>query len=518
MPRLLPLFALVLSLLWAAGLAQAHAVLQSADPADGSVLEAAPARATLGFNEPVAPLAIRLIAPDGSETDLTAAVPGGQVLSLPLPPLGQGTHLISWRVASDDGHPVAGAMVFSVGAESGVAPVTGGNRAVQAAVWAARWAMTAGLVLGIGGAVFAALTGVPAQRPVAAALQTGLLAAPLYLGLHGLDALGLSLRDLLTGAPWAAGWGTSFGPSVALAMLAAGLALLALGLPRGALAASLAALALLGIAYAISGHAGAAAPRALTRGLVFAHLAAVVLWIGALAPLALSLRGGTAPLARFSAAIPYPVAVLALSGAGLTAVQLGADPAQWPSAYGAILAGKLALLGLILALAVQNRRLTAPVLSGDAPARGRLRRGIHAELVLAVLLLALTAGWRFTPPPRALAMAAPAAAPAYAHLHSDTLMADLTLTPGRAGPVTAELFITDGTGQPVDPFAVTLALSLPDRGIERISRTATATPGTPGLWRVEGLVLPVPGRWSLTLDLRRTRFTLVKLGAEIVIN
>jgi hypothetical protein len=53
--------------------------------------------------------------------------------------------------------------------------------------------------------------------------------------------------------------------------------------------------------------------------------------------------------------------------------------------------------------------------------------------------------------------------------------------------------------------------------IERITRTATPTPGTPGLWRVEGLVLPVAGRWTVDLDVRRTRFNLVKLGSEILI-
>lgn len=520
MTRLLALCALLATLLLPAGGAQAHAVLQSLQPADAAVLEVAPERAALGFNEPVSPLAIRLIAPDGAETDLTAQVAGGQLLTIPLPPLGPGTHLLSWRVASDDGHPVAGALVFSVGVVTGAAPIAASDRSVQVAIWAARWAMTAGLILGIGGAVFGALAPLhPAARaPVSAAAQVGLLAAPLYLGLHGLDALGLGLRDLLTLAPWAAAWSTSFGPSVALSVLSAALALAALRKPRHAGALALLALALLAAAYAASGHAGAAAPRWATRPMVFAHLAALTLWIGALAPLALSLRDGAAGLARFSAAIPVAVAVLVASGAGLAAVQLGADPQQWLAPYGAILAAKLLLLAGVFALALYNRRrLTAPALAGDAPARHRLRRTIRAELVLALIILGLTAGWRFTPPPRALALAAPIAAPAYGHLHSDTLMADLILTPGTAGPVRTELFITDGSGQPVDPFAATLAFSLPERGIERITRTATPTPGTPGLWRVEGLVLPVAGRWTVDLEVRRTRFNLVKLGSEILI-
>lgn len=92
---LLRLLTLIHLSLLMAGMAQAHAVLQAAHPADNALLTTAPLSADLTFNEPVSPLAIRLIAPGGEETDLTAQAAGGQDLTIALPPLAEGTHLLS---------------------------------------------------------------------------------------------------------------------------------------------------------------------------------------------------------------------------------------------------------------------------------------------------------------------------------------------------------------------------------------------------------------------------------------
>lgn len=495
--------------------AQAHAVLLSADPVEGSVLAEARASASLRFNEAVKPLSIRLIAPDGAETDLTAQVPGAAELVIPLPDLVRGTHVLSWRVASDDGHPVAGSLLFSMGEASRAAPPVEGDPAVRAALWLARFVMTAGLVLGIGGTLFGTWTGLAAWawRPVSwGATIVGLIAAPASLGLHGLDALGLGLAGLAAPAPWLAAWGTSLGPSIAMAMAAAVLALAAWRW-RGL---AWAALVLLGVSYAASGHAGAANPRWLTRPVVVLHLLALTFWIGALIPLALA--GTSEALRRFSAAIPLAVAVLLVSGGVLVAVQLGRDPAQWLTPYGYILAAKLALLAALFGLAAFNRwRLTGPALAGDTRAMARMRRSIGAELVLALAILGLVAGWRFTPPPRALAQAVAGAPPAYLHLHSAEAMANLIVTPGAVGPVTVMIEVTDGDMEPVQPLAVTLALALPDRGIERLTRQAEPVADQPGIWTVADLVLPQPGRWSVELGLRLTRFKLVRLDGDLEI-
>lgn len=505
----------VLGLLAALSLAvaaQAHAVLLSTDPADGVLLHSPPASASLRFNEPVKPLSIRLVAPDGAGTDLTDRAAGAAELVIPLSGLVRGTHVLSWRVASDDGHPVAGSLLFSVGEATGAAPVAEGNPVVRVTLWLARFLMTAGLVVGIGGALFGAWVGLApaARRPVALATAIGLVAAPVYLGLHGLDALGLGLAALATPAPWLTASGTSFGPSIAMAVAAAVLALASLRW-RGL---AWVALGLLGVSYAASGHAGAASPRWLTRPMVVLHLLALTFWIGALIPLTLART--TEALRRFSAVIPVAVGLLLVSGGTLAAVQLGRDPAQWLTPYGYILAAKLALLAVVFALAAFNRwRLTAPALAGDAGAMARMRRSIGAELVLALAILGLTAGWRFTPPPRALAQVQASAPPAYAHMHATEVMANLIVTPGAAGPVSVMIEVTDGDMAPLQPLSVTLELALPERGIERLTRQAEPVAAQPGVWSVPDLVLPQPGRWSVELGVRLTRFKLVRLDTEM---
>ena len=209
--------------------------------------------------------------------------------------------------------------------------------------------------------------------------------------------------------------------------------------------------------------------------------------------------------------------MLLLSGAVLTVIQLGPDPAAWWSPYAAILTAKLALLAAVFALAAINRwRLTAPTLAGSASALARLRRTIRAELLLALVILALAGGWRFTPPPRALAQAATAAAPAaYAHLHSDDVMANLIVTPGRAGPALIEIELTDGSFAPATAQAVTLGLALPERGVERLTREARLAEGSENLWIIPDLVLPLPGLWALDLEIRQSRFSLARLAGEI---
>src|SRR3954470_15781008 len=108
-----------LAALLAAGLlrlspaARARAVLVASEPADGARLDAAPSELVLHFDEPVTPLALRVVGPAVGEVTLP---PQGAVLRVTLSAgLGEGIHVVSWRVVSADGHPVAGAFTFGVG-------------------------------------------------------------------------------------------------------------------------------------------------------------------------------------------------------------------------------------------------------------------------------------------------------------------------------------------------------------------------------------------------------------------
>ena len=517
------LLGLLLALAWVTG-AAAHAQLLGTTPAQNAVSDTAPNMAQLDFSEPVTALAIGLVAPDGERTDLLDATKSGATVTVPLPiALGGGTHVLSWRVVSVDGHPIGGSLIFSVGEVTGAAVAAPEyDRLTSTALWASKALFYVCLFLGAGGAVFGLAAPLPAslRLPLAGLTGAGLLVAPISLGFHGLDALGLPLTSFLEFNPWAAGAGTSYGISVLVAMIALATALTALLAPPFKVLGWL-TWALGGLALALSGHASAAEPQWLTRPAVFLHVTGILFWVGALVPLLVHLRArwpdSEAALSRFSRFVPFAVAPFLVSGVVLAAIQLGSPGPQWFSAYAYILATKLGLLAVLFSLALWNRlRLTKPALSGNLMARHRLELSVRAEIVIALIVLGLVAGWRFTPPPRALAQVAAVAQsePLVLHLMEGNVMAMATIDPGRAGLVTLDIAITDATGAPTVAAAVAVPLSAPGLGSEPFRRAAG---NVGGAWRVTDLPIPVSGNWHLELDIRMSRFSLVKLQSDISI-
>lgn len=505
--------------LWLSGAAFAHASLVETSPADGAVLTRAPTAFSMTFSEPVSPLVLGLIGPDGSSVGLDRFALHDRTLEIEAPPdLAPGTHVLNWRVISEDGHPVGGAVVFSIGAPSTAPPETASeiDWPVRAAVWLARIALYLGLFLGIGGAFAVTWLGGAGRDGAAASralLVAGLAGAALSVGFQGLDALGVPLGHVTDAAVWRTGMATSFGRTAAVAVLASLSAMLALS-ANGVRARSLSLLALAGtgLSLALSGHAGAAEPQWLTRPMVFLHGAAIVFWAGALIPLGLALgRRGPASagmLGRFSRTIPLPVAMLVVSGIVLAVIQVQRPSALLDTAYGQVLLVKLALLVLLFTLASFNRwRLTGPAGRGDPSATRHLARSIAAETVVVVLIFGVAAAWRFTPPPRALAIAA--AQPAIVHIHTAAAMAYVQLSPGRAGPAAASIDLMTGDLAPLRAREVTLVLSNPSSGIEAIRRPARKAGDAS--WRVDALVIPLPGNWRIRVDVLVSDFELVKL-------
>lgn len=501
--------------------AAAHAALVKAEPADNTVIATSPSSFSLTFSEPVSLLVLTLVHPDGTSLPLTSSRLEGQTVVVANPqPLGQGTHVLSWRVVSEDGHPVAGSLLFSVGAPS-AAPQTAEpvDWVVRSLLWGAKVALYIGLFLGIGGAfaiAWLAKGGRDGLRFVGAALLAGLLAAPASLGLQGLDALGARLHAIALPAVWETGFATSFGSTVLVALAALVVALLGLVLPRLGKPLTLLALVGAGVALAASGHASAAEPQWLTRPMVFLHGVTIAFWAGALVPLGLALWRKAAMagafLRRFSRSVLPVFAILVGAGVVLAVIQVEKPSALIDTAYGQLLVAKLALLSILFALAAFNRwRLTVPAESGDAPASARLVRSICAEILLAVLIFGVAAGWRFTPPPRALAIAA--AQPAIAHFHTPEAMAELTITPGHTGEVAASILMFNGDFGPLDAKEVTLVLSKPDSGIEPLKRPATK-PGD-GTWHVDNLVIPIAGSWTVRIDILVSDFDIKKVEGTI---
>ena len=345
-----------------------------------------------------------------------------------------------------------------------------------------------------------------------------LLALPVSIGLQGLDALDVPLSDLGTSIVWSTGFGTSYGTAALIAGFGLLIALLGLWSERQSLLRllSIVSLAALGLALASTGHASAAVPQWLTRPAVFIHAAAIAIWTGALLPLGLMLREGdvaaSSALVRFSRTILYAVGPLVLTGLILAVLQIEHVDALWTTAYGRVFLGKLVALFFLFGLAALNRwRFTAPAEAGEKKAIRQLARSVGVEIILVVAIIAIVAMWRFTPPPRAIEAAA--ALPASVHIHTGKAMADLSITPGHAGPVTASIVIMTGDFGPLDAREVTLVLSNPAAGIEPIKRPATK-PGD-GTWRIDDLTIPVPGRWTVQIAILVSDFDLVRLESTL---
>jgi copper transport protein len=514
--------ALLASLIQPSG-AWAHAALVGSQPADGATLDQAPAVLRLSFNEPVSPLVVRLIGPSGEA--VTPAVRAENTsLTITPPPLPRGTHVLSWRVISADGHPVGGAVTFSVGAPS-ASPAPGAldtDPAVKAAIWATRLLIYLGLFVGIGGASFIVLIAQSRPLPgrteawIAGAMLAGLAASLLSLSLQGLDGLALPLTQFWRPQVWTSGLSTSYGETALTAAAALLLGLAALRAMRPVLVGLCAACALAGTggALALSGHAATAGLGPWSRPAVFLHGIAVALWIGSLIPLVAIVRDrgrGDGELARFSRLIPVPLAVLIATGAYLAWTQLDRPDALWTTGYGEVLAGKLAAVLVLLGLAAANRYVLVPRLAAWGSGRP-LAASIATETAIALAILATVAVWRFTPPPRALI----AAEPTSIHFHGGKVMAQIEVEPVRARGADVSIAVLDGNFHPFAAKGVTIFLSNAAAGIEPLRRDADSLDDASN-WRIDDLRIPLAGRWTLRVDILVSDFEKETLEDDVLL-
>ena len=115
LPALLALVGLVL--LGSAGPASAHNELIGSDPPDGAELATAPTLVVLTFDKPVQPgfSTVTVTGPDRAQWQAGVATEDGAAVSAPVRPLGPaGQYTIAYQVLSADGHPVRGALRFTL--------------------------------------------------------------------------------------------------------------------------------------------------------------------------------------------------------------------------------------------------------------------------------------------------------------------------------------------------------------------------------------------------------------------
>jgi copper transport protein len=436
-----------------------HAAFLGAEPEPGSRLRNSPTEIELTFTEPLnRELSSASLINLGSGQAVPTAVVGGGARGVILRPrtrLAKAAYEVRWHTVSTlDGHPLEGS--FSFGVRTAAA---GGEHSIEQSPLArdgwlrigARAGFYAALFFFAGGVLNAAL--LARRRPQEWLLPEAIADSARRAGIDpearaealwqrtlavGATALVLAIAVALIEAADASGGLSADSMDAYLLSNGAGLARVgtvaavgvALLLARKATVSAAATLALALLTIALSGHANSADPRGLAVLTDWIHLLAATVWIGGIAQLATAwlpalrdagLRHAVirSVLPRFGrVALPAFLVVIA-TGSANALIQLGHPEELWSTAYGRVLAGKVALVALIAAASYLHALRMRPRLlrANPHPQQWRERRhwrliGVEPWLGLGVIAVAAVLV-AFPLPPRQLTEAgeAEAAAP-----------------------------------------------------------------------------------------------------------
>ena len=526
------LVALALVVLGAAP-AWAHAELIDTDPAEGSVVETAPDAVTLTFSEPVRLTEQEIAVYDaaGEEVEATSRANGAEVTVglTGAAGLADGTYVVSWNVLSGDGHPISGALTFSVGAPSASVSATPEPQSSSADVTVVRDVVTVityvGLLLAAGLALFLALvlprtwagteTRARLRRLLTYAAVVGAAGIVLQVPVAAVYGQGLELSDVVS----------AFDPGlVGNELLSAAMVLVGLGVTAGAatdappdrtrgwLLAGGAVLALAG--PSVVGHTRAYEPSPLLVATDVLHLVAGAVWLGGLVGLVLSLRAlagrevlAATTLARFSTLAGGLLLAVAATGTFLAWRIVGSWSGLVETRYGWLLLAKVAIALLVVGLGAWNRWRTLPAVEraagfGDRErAAAAVTRTVRAEAVLLVALLGVT-GFLVNQSPRPAPVAAASGTTGVGAAEAGDLRVLAVMDPRREGVNTLLVQVQDASGEPYDPPANPVV----DLGAEGFDLgTVAVRPIAAGTYRGE-VVVPQAGEWEVQVSLPLSRF------------
>lgn len=384
--------------------AGAHAAFLKASPGPGQRVEVAPGQLLLRFTEPLNArlTTVRLEGPRG-RSEASVAIAGSTLTVTPVEELRDGGWVARWRtVSTEDGHPLEGRFSFGVRAD----PLAAGAVVESSPLRSGGWlrivvrAMLYVALLGFAGALLMrVLLPDRDRRPwlAPAALDRSLGPGPgeeaarrlaVLTGWLGVSALGGALIVAVVDAVVASGRlsagavadyllaGSAGVARIATVVLVGAAVLLASSSRRAAAGAVVLAVG----AVAMSGHAGSAQPRVAAIVNDWAHLLAGAVWLGGIALLVYTwravLRDRTARAAVTRHVLPVfgrvalpAFVIVVVSGTVSALIELGAPRELWQTAYGRVLAVKVALVALIAAASyVHALRL-----------RPRLLRGVECD-------------------------------------------------------------------------------------------------------------------------------------------
>jgi copper transport protein len=421
----------LLVLLAVPSVAGAHAALETAAPASGAVLKAAPRTIRLVFDQDVVPRLARVavIGTGGKELAGSPSV-AGSVVTVPAQPSRRGSYTVRWRmVATADGHATEGAYSFGVGVRP-LPPAPASGVGIPVAPELLAWLEFVGVVLTGGVLTFRAIVRPPrpaeghdpGAREAAVAMWAAIVGAAL--------ALHAGLLAFLTGAYPIVGGGLSAFVNTQIEPIRAGTHLgqawtvttfAWLGVLMLLVAAWVtprqrdrllgwAGVSALAIAFGLSWASHPAARGAPALIADYLHLLAGALWVGGLISLAIlaadarrlssSARESLvrASLLRLSALAVPVVVVVGLAGAYLALSELPAPSALISSGYGVTLMAKTAVALGAVALGGYHRRFVVPRIASGASVAS-IRRTLVLEVGFLVAALALAATLSQTAPP-----------------------------------------------------------------------------------------------------------------------
>jgi len=369
--------ALVVLALVAPASAFAHATLVRTTPENGAVVDKAPARVVVQFDDTVRVAGGNAAVANATSESVLAgrAVARGRTLILPLRPhLRNGIYSVRWSIVSDDGHREQGVLAFAVGQGSGTpTTVLGAGVPLTWSDVLLRTLYYLGLLVAGGAAVFALLNrrtlGEGLQRPLAHLLFFALLFA--FLGASG----------IVHTAPPGTRYALVLKIAITVALVGGAAAALAPSVPRLLPVSGACAIALL-LAPTLSGHAlDRNQPRWLSVPADLAHIAGAAVWLGGLVSLVYLVPRATrspdvrgAAVRRFSSSALVAVLVIAASGLVRALTELSAVSQVWSTSYGRALIVKTAVFVPLLGLGWVNRTFLLRAFD-------RLRRSASVEVV-----------------------------------------------------------------------------------------------------------------------------------------
>jgi len=240
----------------------------------------------------------------------------------------------------------------------------------------------------------------PATRAIAAAaIPAAALSAVVWLALESASMVGDWSAFFDLGSISAVLTDTDFGAVWLWRLVLAAALVVALALGRGGpTLALLLGAALLLASLGLVDHAAmqAGAVGVLHRANDATHLLATAAWLGGLPMFALCLKaycdpnlsaGAVTAMRRFSFWGQFDVAIVVLTGFANVALTSGGLAPATP--YRLLLAAKLVLVAMMIALALFNRYVLSPRLALDGAAGRALTRSCVAEVVLGAAVVAL---------------------------------------------------------------------------------------------------------------------------------